>query len=117
MGVRSLLSWPGLIRTVVANVRLSVRLLREPRVPLVRKAVLVFVALYFISPLDFIPDIMPIIGEVDDVAVGLLALQFFLQLCPPEAVAYHRAAIEQGQRFTRMPASGPVIDAEFRRQD
>jgi len=117
VGVRSLLSWPGLIRTVVANVRLSVRLLREPRVPLVRKAVLVFVALYFISPLDFIPDIMPIIGEVDDVAVGLLALQFFLQLCPPEAVAYHRAAIEQGQRFTRMPASGPVIDAEFRRQD
>lgn len=117
MGVRSLLSWPGLIRTVVANVRLSVRLLREPRVPLVRKAVLVFVALYFISPLDFIPDIMPIIGEVDDVAVALLALQFFLQLCPPEAVAYHRAAIEQGQRFTRMPASGPVIDAEFRRQD
>ena len=117
MGVRSLLSWPGLIRTVVSNVRLSFRLLREPRVPLVRKAVLVFVALYFISPLDFIPDVLPIIGEIDDFAVGLLALQFFLQLCPPEAVAYHRAAIAQGHRFTRMPASGPVIDAEFRRQD
>jgi len=117
VGVRSLLSWPGLLRTIVSNLRLSFRLLREPRVPLARKAVLGFVALYFISPLDFIPDVLPIIGEMDDLAVGLLALQFFFQLCPPDAVAYHREAIAQGHRFTRMPASGPVIDAEFRRQD
>jgi len=106
-----------LIRTVVSHVRLSFRLLREPRVPLVRKAVLAFVALYFISPLDIIPDVLPFIGEMDDFAVGLLGLQFFVQLCPPDVVAYHREAIAQGQRFTRMPASGPVIDAEWKRED
>lgn len=117
MGVRSLMSWPGLIRTIVSNVRLSIRLLREPGVPLVRKAILLLVAVYFISPLDIIPDVLPVIGEVDDLAVGLLALQFFVQLCPPEVVAYHRAAIAQGQRFTRMPASGPVIEAEWKREE
>ena len=111
------MSWPGLIRTIVSNVRLAIRLLREPAVPLVRKAVLGLVAFYFISPLDIIPDVLPIIGEMDDLAVGLLGLQFFVQLCPPEAVAYHRAALAQGHRFTRMPASGPVIDAEWKRED
>src|SRR5262245_7326536 len=111
------MSWPGLIRTIVSNIRLSIRLLREPGVPLLRKTVLVLVALYFISPLDIIPDVLPVIGEVDDLAIGLLALQFFVQLCPPEAVAFHRAAIAQGQPFTRMPAAGPVIDAEWKRED
>jgi len=117
MGARSLMSWPGLIRSLVSNVRLSLRLLRDPSVPLTRKAVLLLVALYFISPVDIIPDILPVIGEVDDLAFGMLALQLFIQLCPPAAVAHHRTAIAQGQGFTRVPASGPVIDAEFRRQD
>ena len=115
MGVRSLMSWPGLIRTMVSNVRLSIRLLREPSVPLVRKLILVLVAVYFISPLDIIPDVLPVIGEIDDLAIGLLALQFFVQLCPPDTVAYHRAALAQGQRFTRMPATGQIIDAEWKR--
>jgi uncharacterized membrane protein YkvA (DUF1232 family) len=117
VAVRSLLSWPGLIRAIVTNVRLSFRLLREPRVSLAKKAILVLVAAYFISPLDLIPDLLPVIGEVDDVAFALLALQFFVQICPPDAVAFHRTAIEQGQRFTRMPASGAVIDAEWKRED
>ena len=117
MGVRSLMSWPGLIRTIVSNVRLSIRLLREPSVPLTRKLVLALVAFYFISPLDIIPDVLPVIGEVDDLAIGLLALQFFVQLCPPEAVAFHRAALAEGRRFSRMPASGEVIEAQFRREN
>ena len=117
MGVRSLMSWPGLIRTIVSNVRLSIRLLREPGVPLLRKAMLLLVPVYFISPLDIIPDVLPVIGEVDDLAIALLGLQFFVQLCPFEAVAFHRAAIAQGQPFTRMPATGPVIDAEWKRED
>jgi len=116
VGVRSLMSWPGLVRTIVSNVRLAIRLLREPGVPLVRKAVLGLVALYFISPLDIIPDVLPLIGEVDDLAIGLLGLQFFVQLCPPEAVAFHRAAIAEGRRFSRMPAPGDIIEAEFRRE-
>ena len=111
------MSWPGLIGGLVSRGRLAARLVRDPRVPLLAKGLLALAGVYLVSPLDIIPDVMPIIGEVDDFAVGLLALQFFLQLCPPDAVAYHRAAIAQGHRFTRMPASGPVIDAEFRRQD
>ena len=117
MGVRSLLSWPGLIRTVVSNVRLSVRLLREPRVPLVRKAVLVFRRPVFHLTTRLHPRRHANHRRGRRLRRRAARPSVFLQLCPPEAVAYHRAAIAQGHRFTRMPASGPVIDAEFRRQD
>src|SRR5437879_8972307 len=52
----SWLSSPSLVGTVVSNVRVAVRLLREPRVPAIFKAVPLLGLAYVISPLDFIPD-------------------------------------------------------------
>jgi len=105
-----------LVKTVFTQARLAWRLLRDPRVRLWAKAVPVLAAVYLISPLDFIPDVLPIIGQVDDLAIALLAVQFFVHLCPPAVVAFHRDAIAQGHRFSRMPAGGQVIEAEFRRE-
>jgi uncharacterized membrane protein YkvA (DUF1232 family) len=117
VGVRSLMSWPGLLRTLFSNARLAWRLLREPRVPIWAKAVPVAALVYLVSPLDFIPDVMPFVGEVDDLAVVLIALQAFLSICPSRAVLFHREALAQGQRFTPMPATGEVIEAEWRREN
>jgi uncharacterized membrane protein YkvA (DUF1232 family) len=113
----SWLSWPSLVRTVVSHIRLSLRLLREPTVPILAKALPVVALLYVISPLDFVPDFMPILGQLDDLGVFLLGLETFLKLCPTPALDFHRTALAQGEPFHPMPAAGEVIDAEFRHED
>jgi uncharacterized membrane protein YkvA (DUF1232 family) len=116
MSLRPLSTWPAIFRTLFSSVRLAIRLLREPQVGLLAKAVPVLGVAYVISPLDFVPDVLPIIGELDDLAIVLIVLQLFLRLCPTDAVSFHRSAIEDGRRYSPMPAptSGDVIDAEWR---
>ena len=54
--------------------RLLGRLLRDTRVPTAEKALFVGAIVYFISPIDLIPDIFPFIGQVDDIYVIALTL-------------------------------------------
>lgn len=106
----------SLLRTLVSHVRMGVRLLREPSVPILIKALPALAALYIISPFDIIPDFLPVLGQLDDVGVMLVALQAFIKLCPAGVVDFHRAAIAQGRRYYPMPAAGEIIDVEFRRE-
>ena len=98
---------------------MAVRLLREPSVPILMKALPILAGLYVVSPFDFIPDFLPVLGQLDDVGVMLIALQAFIRLCPAGAVEFHRASIAQGRRYYPMPVpmNGEVIDAEFRLED
>jgi uncharacterized membrane protein YkvA (DUF1232 family) len=66
--------------------RLYWRLFRDRRVSILAKALLVLALVYAISPFDVIPDFIPVIGEMDDVAVVLSGLWLFIRLCPPEVV-------------------------------
>ena len=66
--------------------RLYWRLFRDPRVSILPKALLILTVLYVISPLDVIPDFVPVIGEMDDVVVVLSGLWLFVRLCPPGVV-------------------------------
>jgi uncharacterized membrane protein YkvA (DUF1232 family) len=70
------------------------RLLGDRRVHLLVKALLLGGIIYALSPLDFIPDFVPFLGQLDDLAIIVLAGRFFLQLCPPEVVAEHAARID-----------------------
>ena len=118
MAVR-VMSWlwrPRLLSMLFSQVRLTSRLLREPRVPLVAKSVPVLAALYLVSPLDFIPDLFPVLGQVDDVTLGLVALATFLRMCPAGPVAFHRGAIAGGRPYSPMSTTDDVIDAEWRRE-
>jgi uncharacterized membrane protein YkvA (DUF1232 family) len=114
--VVSWLSRPSLLRTLVSHLRLSVRLLREPGVPLLLKALPAVAAIYVISPFDFVPDVLPIIGQIDDLGMIVIALQAFVKLCPTGAVDFHRAAMAERRKYYPMPSTGEVIDAEFRRE-
>lgn len=54
---------------------LMVRLAKDQRVPAMVKVVVGVVIAYFVSPVDLIPDPIPLVGEVDDMAVALFALE------------------------------------------
>jgi uncharacterized membrane protein YkvA (DUF1232 family) len=55
-------------------VKLLGRLLTDSRVPKAEKALFIAAIIYVISPLDFIPDVFPFIGQVDDIYVVALTL-------------------------------------------
>jgi len=55
-------------------VKLLGRLLKDARVPTAEKALFLAAIVYVISPLDFIPDVFPFIGQVDDIYVVALTL-------------------------------------------
>jgi len=76
-------------------VRLYWRLLRDPRVSIWPKALLVAALGYVVLPFDLIPDAIPLLGEVDDVVILVAAARWFPQLCPPEVVREHAEAIDR----------------------
>jgi uncharacterized membrane protein YkvA (DUF1232 family) len=104
-----------LLRALWRDVRLSTRLLREPRVPWWAKLTLPAAALYLASPLDILPDVIVGIGELDDLLVLYGSLKAFLYLCPREAVVFHSRALEHRQPFSPMPPDEIIVEAEFRR--
>ena len=63
------------ITQIPAYVRLLVGLMRDSRVSRMDRFMVLAAAAYIISPLDFIPDFIPFLGEVDDVFLLMLALQ------------------------------------------
>jgi uncharacterized membrane protein YkvA (DUF1232 family) len=65
------------------------RLLADPRVDWWRKAVLVGALLYLASPIDLVPDFIPIAGQIDDVIVVALALRVVLRGSGPSLLAEH----------------------------
>jgi uncharacterized membrane protein YkvA (DUF1232 family) len=115
--VTSWLARPSLLRTLFSHLRLAARLVREPRVGRLVKALPVLAAVYVISPLDLIPDVIPVLGQLDDMGLLLMAIEAFLKVCPEDAVAFHRAAIAEGRTYSPMGEADRVIDAEWRRED
>jgi uncharacterized membrane protein YkvA (DUF1232 family) len=112
----SLVTRTGLLRTFVSHARLAVRLLREPQVPAPLKALPIGALLYVLSPIDVIPDVIPVLGQLDDISFLILALEGFLKLCPAGAVTFHRASIAARRAFSPMGPAGDVIDAEWRHE-
>ena len=83
---------PGILRALphLPNiVRLYWRLFRDVRVGLWPKAILVGGLVYVASPIDLVPDWILVLGQLDDLAVFLLAARAFLRACPPEVVQEH----------------------------
>lgn len=65
------------------------RLLKDVRVPTAEKALFVAAIVYVISPLDFIPDVFPFIGQVDDIYVVALTLLRLISKTDADVVRSH----------------------------
>jgi len=79
----------SLVSLVPRLAKLVYHLARDPRVPWRVKAVLVGLAAYLASPIDIIPDWIPVVGYLDDVLMVGLAAGYVLASVPPEVVREH----------------------------
>lgn len=95
MFMQSLNVW-RIIRHLPKFIRLYWRLFWDKRVPMYLKLILIGALAYVISPIDIIPDwVVPIIGEMDDVAILFIALRLFITKIPQDVVWEHVQQIEQ----------------------
>jgi hypothetical protein len=78
-------------------VRVFWRLMKDPRVPLLAKLVPVLAVLLMVSPPAIELDLVPILGEIGWLVVGLLAFKILVWLSPPEVVREHVSRIARGQ--------------------
>lgn len=85
---------------------------KDPRVPWYAKVVAICVAAYALSPIDLIPDFIPILGYLDDIVIVPLGIMLVFRLIPKAIMAEHRAtaaASDQGQAVNRTAAGIIVI--------
>ena len=71
-------------------------IMRDPRTPIGLKAILAAALAYVVLPVDLVPDVIPILGQADDLTVLLLVLDLFVQNAPPEVRAEHAARARNG---------------------
>jgi uncharacterized membrane protein YkvA (DUF1232 family) len=64
---------------------------RDPRTPLAAKLMAMFIVGYALSPIDLIPDFIPLLGYLDDLILLPAAIYFTLKLIPAEVLQDGRA--------------------------
>src|SRR5215471_15547427 len=79
----------GLLLFIPRLLKLLFKLLRDKRVSNLDKAILAGAIIYVISPLDFIPDFIPFIGQVDDIYIVALAILRLINRSGESVVAQH----------------------------
>jgi len=79
------------------------KLFRHPETPLLAKLVAVLVLAYALSPIDLIPDFIPVLGLLDDVILLPLGIALAVRLTPRHLWLARVAEAEQGaERLPRM---------------
>jgi uncharacterized membrane protein YkvA (DUF1232 family) len=97
----SRLRWfKNLFHDLPRQIRLAYCLVRDPRVPIAPKAGVLAVLGLVVTPVIDLPDEIPLMGELDSLAVAMVALRVFIAVCPPEVVAeQERLIAERRSRF------------------
>ena len=83
----------ALIRRLPAYGRLAWRLGKDPLISKARRAAVLGGAAYLASPIDLVPGFIPILGQLDDIAVVLATLRLALDGLSPERRAAHLTAV------------------------
>jgi uncharacterized membrane protein YkvA (DUF1232 family) len=83
----------GIARTIWREVRVARRILRDPRTPRLARLLLAAGIAYAVSPIDLIPDFVPVLGHLDDMLIVPLLLAAGIALVPRELVREHRRGV------------------------
>ncbi|WP_432265055.1 YkvA family protein [Croceicoccus esteveae] len=76
--------------------------IRDRRTPLLAKVIAVGVVAYALSPIDLIPDFIPVLGYLDDLVILPLGIMIAVRLIPPPLMAEYR---KQESGYSQLPSS------------
>ena len=83
---------------------------KDPRVPWYAKALTAFVVAHTLSPIDLIPDFIPVVGYLDDLVITPLGLALALKMIPEEVMVEARQEAEISMdKVDRLARVGTII--------
>jgi uncharacterized membrane protein YkvA (DUF1232 family) len=82
---------------------------RHPRTPWLAKLLALIVAAYALSPIDLIPDVIPVLGFLDEVILLPIAIALIARLIPADIMAESRATAERMVQRPRSKAGAAII--------
>lgn len=91
--------WKEIVRKLKEDIYTLYLASRDPRIPFMAKVVLVITVAYAFSPIDLVPDFIPVLGYLDDLLLLPLGIWLTIKLMPPDVLhEYRQKAREQLQR-------------------
>jgi uncharacterized membrane protein YkvA (DUF1232 family) len=93
----------NVLRDVVQQIKLVYHLMLDPRVHPLAKLIPIAAVAYVFLPVDLVPDIIPVLGQMDDAAIVMLGIRTFFEIAPPDVVR------EYLKRLAR-----PLADSEWK---
>jgi uncharacterized membrane protein YkvA (DUF1232 family) len=106
---------PGFFRQLIDQFRLSWALLQDNRVPIGLKLIPIGAVAYVLSPIDLVPDFVPILGQLDDLGILMTALTVFNCLSPADLVSEHLERLHMGSaEGIERNDKGQVIDVKIK---
>ena len=90
---------------LISSIRLIWKLLTDSRVPFWIRIALPLALIYVISPIDILPDFIPVMGRVDDIIAIIAGIMILLKLAPKKVVNQYKKDDKT------------IIDGEYREED
>ena len=98
-------------RTIKCDVHALYLAARDPRTPWYAKALALAIVAYALSPIDLIPDFIPVLGYLDDAVLLPLAIMLAVWLMPSDVMADHRAAAARADERSVSRVGAAVVVA------
>ena len=83
----------GFWKEFLYQVRLIWYLIRDPEVPIYVKIIPLVALIYVLIPTDLIPDVFPVMGQLDDITALLVGGKVFIEMSPPHVVRKYLAML------------------------
>lgn len=98
-------------------IKLLSRLLRDPRVPRRSKLVIGAAVAYLVSPVDFIPEFIPVIGFADDILLASYAVNHLIEVAGEDVVLEHWDGPRDMLELVRsvLELAGDLVPAQLKR--
>jgi uncharacterized membrane protein YkvA (DUF1232 family) len=105
----------GVLTEIMRNAQLAWHLLIDRRVGLLLKLIIPGLLLgYMIFPVDLLPDFIPVLGQLDDLAVIALGIKLFIELSPKDIVREYRGDANSTSSPIEPNGNEDAIDADYR---
>lgn len=99
----------GFLGELWQQVRLVFQLIKDREVPIYLKILPFAGILYTLFPIDLITDVIPVLGQLDDLTILLIGAKVFIEMAPQQVVARHLAAM-RGEATNVIEGSATDVD-------
>lgn len=83
----------GFLGELWQQIRLVWQLMKDGEVPIYLKILPFAGILYTLFPIDIITDVIPVLGQLDDLTILIIGAKVFIEMAPQQVVARHLAAM------------------------